>query len=330
MNIKNYSGRGMLRKLLTCLLPAMLVALALAGCGASDTSGTSEPAEKIAVGALNGPTGMGLIDLADDEMVDLQTFQAPDEVVQKLLSGDIDVACLPSNMGAVLNAKTDGGVKVLTTVVTGVLYLVENGDDVAGLADLKGRTVYASGRGGTPEYVLQALLESAGLTPGEDVEIEWMDAHADVAQKLLTNEGAIALLPEPFVSTVTSKSEAVKVAVDLNAEWTGLTGQELPMGILIAKKDFVESRADDVAALLSLVAASVEDVNGASDEVVQKIVDAGFLADPAIAKSAIPRCSMTCMSSDDSKSALSAFYEKLYEVEPASVGGALPADDLYY
>ena len=305
---------------------ALAMLLAMSACGAEP----AELTEAVRIGTLNGPTGMGLIDLADNDLVELETYQAPDEVVQKLISGDIDVACLPSNMGAVLNAKTDGGVQVLTTIVNGVLYLVENGTDVVSVENLEGKTIYASGKGGTPEYVLQAVLESAGLTIGEDVQVEWMDAHADVAQKVIQTEGAVALLPEPFVSTVISKSDAVTIAIDMNDAWQELTGQELPMGILIAKRDYIQANTENIDALLELVAASIEDVNGASDEVIAKIVEAGFIGDAGICAGAIPNLSLVCLDSGENQETLSAFYSKLYEIAPAAVGGSLPSEELYY
>ncbi|MCQ2567425.1 MAG: ABC transporter substrate-binding protein [Mogibacterium sp.] len=318
------------RKVLALVLTlAICVMPLLSACGKP-----VELSDKIKIGSLNGPTGMGLIDLQDNEMVEMSTYQAPDEVVQKLISGDLDVACLPSNMGAVLNAKMQGNVKVLTTIVNGVLYVVENKGNaeavVTDVSGLKGKTIIASGKGGTPEYVLQALLDNAGLEMDKDVKVEWLDAHADVAQKVMMNEGSLALVPEPFVSTILSKSPKTEIAIDMNEAWKTMTGSELPMGILIAKKDLVENRASDVEALLELVSASIEDVKSASDEVAAKITEAGFIGDAELCKDVIPRLSLTCMSSEDSRTTLTTFYETLFEVTPAAVGGAVPDESLFY
>ena len=313
----------MLKKLISVVAIAAMTAM-LTACGTPKLEG------KINVGALNGPTGMGMVDLVDEELVNITTYQTPDEVVQKFISGDVDIAAVPTNLASVLYKKTDGNVVALTTVCSGVLYLVENGDAVSELKDLKGKTIYASGKGGTPEYVLEILLQKSGLTVGQDVQIQWMDAHADVAQTLMKNAGSVALLPEPFVSTVTSKSSSIKIAVDLNAQWKDKLGQDLPMGVLIVKKDFAEKRADDIKAFLALYEKSVKDVITASDEVAKKIVDAGFLADAEVAKAAIPRCNISCMSPEDSKATLSAFFETLYKIAPQSIGGAVPGEDIYY
>lgn len=312
-----------MKKILTALL-TVLMCFSMGSCSEKEIGST------IRVGSLVGPTGMGLIDLMDDEHIDMELYQNPTDAVQKLISGDIDIACVPSNLGGVLYAKTGGDIQVLNVIVNGVLYIAENGNSIELTKDLKGHTIYGSGKGGTPEYVLQALLEDAGLEIGRDVQVEWLDSHATVAQKLASTPGAVGLLPEPQVSAVTMKNDKVRVALDLNIRWKNMTGQELPMGILIAKKEFIESRADDLALFMDLVWASIEDVQKASDEVVEKIVDAGIIADAALCAAAIPNCSLVCYSGDDTKAAITALYDQLFKLAPASIGGAMPGDDFYY
>lgn len=303
---------------------AMLMTLSLTGCGNKELS------DNIKIGTLVGPTGMGLIDLKDNENIDLELYQNPTDAVQKLLSGDIDVACVPSNLGGVLYNKTKGNIQILTTVVNGVLYVVENGDSVKTISDLKGLTIYGSGKGGTPEYVLSALLENAGLKVGTDVNVEWLDSHATVAQKVASTPGAIGLLPEPQVSSLTMKNNKIKVALDMNKLWKDMTDQELPMGILVAKKEFVESRTEDVDMLLGLVMDSITDVQTASDEVVQKIVDAGIVPMADVCKEVIDNCALVCYSGEETKAAIGELYNILFKADPTSIGGKLPGDDIYY
>lgn len=315
-----------LSKRISVMLVALFISMAmmLSGCGANELS------ENIKVGSLIGPTGMGLIDLMDDKNIDLELYQSPTDVTQKLVSGELDVACVPSNLGAVLYAKTKGQVQVLTTVCNGVLYVLENGKTIKSVADLKGKTIIGSGQGGTPEYALQAILEKSGLTLGEDVQVQWLEDHAAVAQKVASTTGTIGLLPEPMVSLVTAKATTVRVALDMNTLWTEMTGHELPMGILIAKKEYVTEHRASIDTMLDLVDASIKDVNNGSDAVVKKIVDAGIVQDENLCKAVIPNCSLVRMSPEDSKTTLSTFYEILFKCEPTSVGGAVPADDIYY
>jgi NitT/TauT family transport system substrate-binding protein len=248
----------------------------------------------------------------------------------KIITGEVDLACVPSNLAAVLYNKTQGQIVAISVETLGVLYLVENGGEtIQSIADLAGKTVYGSGKGGSPEYILQKLLNEAGLT---DVTIEWMANHSDVASTLMANQGSIALLPEPFVTVVTSKNPALRVAVDLNEGWVEATGLDLPMGVLVATKSFVEERGDDLAIFLKDYRASVDFVNNNPEEAGAAISQWGFIADPTVATKAIPGSNIVLYEEDTSvsKEMLESFFGVLFEMNPASIGGAMPDEGLYY
>ncbi len=294
-----------------------------------------EPAAELSapvkVAALSGPTGIGMALLMNrPDQYEITIYQSPDEVVGKILSGEVDVAAVPSNLGAVLNNKTKGGVKMLAVNTGGVLYVVENGKTVTRLEDLRGKTILASGKGGAPEYILNRLLMDAGLDPAKDVTIQWLANHADIASTLLTQEGAVALLPEPFVSVVMDQSEQVNVAVDLNKLWKDNYGQELPMGTLIASKDFVENRAGDPEIFLKAYQDSVDEVNSHPAAAADVVAEKGIIADAVTAEQAIPRCNIVFLGGSDAKAALEPFYEVIFQMDPKSVGGTLPSEDFYY
>ncbi len=319
---------------------AILLSLALilalgAACGQAKDEIPSTVSEIVEIATLNGPTGMGMAKLMDlTDKYNITTYQAPTDITPKLISGEVDVAALPSNMAAVLYNKTQGEIVAISPIALGVLYVLGNDVELTNVSDLKGKTIYAGGQGGTPEYVLQKVLETAGLDPEKDVTVKWLANHADVNQKLLSEEGTIAMLPEPFVSTaLAAGNDKVTQIFDLNAEWQNATGQELPMGVLVARKDFVTERQADLEVLLADYEDSVEFVNGDADEAAALIVEKGFIAKEEIAKSAIERCKIVLYAGKNaSKGAdiLKTFNETLYKMEPASVGGSLPDDELYY
>ncbi|MBQ0040941.1 MAG: ABC transporter substrate-binding protein [Clostridiales bacterium] len=303
---------------------ALGMMLAMTACGGKDLS------DQVRIGALVGPTGMGLINLQDDEKISMEIFQSPTDVVQKLVAGELDMACVPSNMGALLDAKTNGGVRILADIVNGGLFIVENGQTVQSLADLNGKTVVASGKGGTPEYVLAALLADAGLEINKDVKVQWLEDHAAVSQKVMATEGTIGLLPEPMKSTIISKNPAIRAAIDLDAAWNEMTGERLPMGIVIARKDFVDERTEDVDYLLEMVMDSVTAVQTKSDDVVNKIVEAGIIPDPDICKAVIDDDLLVFLSAEETKDILTPFYNTLFKMDPTAVGGKVPGDEIYY
>ena len=307
-----------MKKLLALLtLAVMLFAV---GCAKA-------PAEPVNIAALKGPTGMGISYLMDDTAkynVELQ--DAPDVVTGKFINGEIDIAAVPLNLAAVLYNKTEGNVVLLNLDTLGVLYIVENGETINSLADLAGQTIYASGEGATPQYVLDYLLAKNGLT--DQVKVEYVGEHTALAAMVASGEAKIALLPEPFVSAVTVKNPDVRVALDLNEAWEAASGTKLVMGVYIASRTFYNEHPDQVKAFLADYAASVEKVNTSADA-AQKIADLGIVGSAAIAEQAIPRSYIVSITGDEAKNAASAVLNVLFTANPKSVGGKLPGDDLY-
>ena len=320
------------RKVMAVVLAMVMVLGALAGCGEKVPTTVTET---VNVGALNGPTGMGMVQLIDmTDKYNVSTYQAPTDVTAKIIKGELDVAAVPSNLASVLYNKTEGKIVAVSPITLGVLYILDNDADVDSVAELKGKTIVASGQGGTPEYVLQKVLENAGLTIYEDVQVQWLANHAEVNAKLLTQEGTIAMIPEPFVSTaLAAGKDDVEVTFDMNKLWEDATGEELPMGVLVARKSFVEERENDLTVLLNDLEASVDFVNESPSEAAKLIVEKGFIGKEPIALAAIPNCNIvlyTGEDADEGKAILKTFNETLFEMNKASVGGALPGEELYY
>ena len=200
-----------------CLTLAL--ALSLAAC-AQKPAETTDPAETpdtpaqeteapvtARIAALKGPTAMGLVKLMSDApssangpLYDFTLAGSADEVTPALIKGELDMACVPANLAAVLYNKTEGAVQVLAVNTLGVLYIVENGESVQSLADLKGKTVVAAGKGSTPEYALRYLLSENGIDPDADVTLDWKSEHSECVAALASGQASIALLPQPFVT----------------------------------------------------------------------------------------------------------------------------------
>lgn len=307
---------------------SLVGAMLLGGCAAQDV----EPLE---VAALNGPTGIGMVKLleetegAEKPKYNIALYQSPDEIVGKVVSGELDIACVPSNMGAVLYNKTEGGVKLLGMNTLGVLYIVENGEAVQSVEDLKGKTILASGKDSTPEFVLNNVLTESGLVIGEDVTVEFMGNHADIASKLMAEEGTIALLPQPFVTTVLAKNESVRIAVDMNEAWHNLHEMDLPMGIIIGNSTVIEENPKAIDAFLKDYEASVKFVNENLDDAAALVEKYQIVPSAAIAKIAIPKCNIVYRDSEASKDSLNTFYGILEAANPKAVGGKLPDETFY-
>ncbi len=316
-----------MKKLGIAMLIGALCLSILGGCAKQQ-----QVTKTLKVAALNGPTGMGMVKLMEDnkENYEISFYQSADEIVGKVVSGEVDIACVPSNMGAVLYNKTSGGIKLLGVNTMGVLYIVENGKAIASLEDLKGKTIVASGKGGTPEYVLNDLLLSTGIDPEKDVDILYLANHTDVVTKVVTEEGTIALLPEPHVTIAKNKNNNLQVALDLNEQWLQKEGGELPMGVIIAQSALANEREKDLEVFLADYKSSVDFVNEKSEEAAALIEKHGIVANKAIALAAIPNCNIVFKPAKEAKAEIETFYGVLEEVNPKAIGGTMPDEAFYY
>lgn len=317
--------------------------LAAMCCAAMLTLGASALAEaQVNVTALKGPTAMGMVKLMDEAesgAVDGNVYAftvaaAIDEVTPKIVKGETDIAAVPANLASVLYQNTKGEVQVLAVNTLGVIYIVESGDSVKSVEDLRGRTIYASGKGATPEYALNYILSENGIDPTKDVTIEWKSEHAECLAALLAEDNAIAMLPQPFVTTAQMKSDRIQVRLDLTAEWDAVqqdsdAPSQLITGALVVRRQFAQENPEAVEAFLKSYAESVEYVNANVEEAAQ-LVGKYEIVPAAVAQKAIPACNIVCITGADMQQKLSGYLNVLFEQNPKAVGGALPADDFYY
>lgn len=297
---------------------------------------TAKPVVRLA--AMTGPTAMGLVKLLDDAENGLSANQydfllagAADEISPSLIQGKLDIASIPVNLAAILNNKTNGGLTLLAVNTLGVIYIVEKGgESIQSLADLKGKTIYATGKGSTPEYNLTYLLKQAGLTLGEDVIVEWKSEPAEVVALMSQQETAFAMLPQPYVTVAQTKVENLRVALNLTAEWDalGLDSRMITSGIVV-RTQFLQENPEAVENFLKDFAASAQYANEHVPETAALIGELGIVPAP-VAEKALPFCNIVCLTGEEMQTALSSYLQVLYDLNPASVGGALPTDDFYY
>ena len=340
---------------------AFALCASLAGCGAAasvsesaaesaaestaesaveaEPAATEAPAESEAteatlhIAGLKGPTTMGLVNLMADEVAssyDFTMYGAADEIVPLLVKGDLDAAAVPANLAATLYNKTNGAVEVACINTLGVLYIVENGETVNSVADLKGQTIVTTGKGTTPEYVLRYVLSENGVDPDSDVTIEYCSEATEALSKVQAGKATIAMLPQPFVTSALSQVEGLRVALDMNEEWQKVAGSKLVTGVLVVRKDAVENDPEAFASFMEGYAASVEAANSDLEGTAALCEQYGVVAKAALAQKALPQCNIVFETGDEMKADLETYFNVLYAADPTSVGGTLPADDFYY
>lgn len=346
-----------LKRILSAVAAFALCA-SLAGCGASASSVAESTAESasteavstveeeaspetsaettaLRVAGLKGPTTMGLVNmLTADDASDLVTFNmygAADEVVPLLVKGDIDAAAVPANLAATLYQKTNGAVEVACVNTLGVLYIVENGETVNSIADLKGQTLVTTGKGTTPEYVLRYLLTKNGLDPDKDVKIEYYSEASEVtAQMAASKKDAIAVLPQPYVTAAQLKDSSLRVVLDLTKEWNKVCDTQLITGVTVVRTEYAKENPDIVANFLRDYEKSIKAAQTDIAGTAALCEETGVVAKKAIAQKALPQCNIVYRVGDEMKADVNAYLKVLYDASPAAVGGKLPDANFYY
>ena len=314
---------------LLCILAMLTVMFAV----------TASAEDSVRLGAMTGPTGMGMVkvfrDADNSESRNPYTYSimgAADELTPLVLQGELDIVSVPANLASTLYNKTEGGVRVLAVNVLGVLYIGEfNTEELNSVADLKGKTIYATGKGSTPEYFLRYILTQNGIDPDNDVTIEWKSEPSEVVALLNAEQKGIAMLPQPYVTAAaTQLGEGFRVAISLSDEWAALdNGPLCTTAVVMARTAFVEENPQAVETFLEEFAASAQWVN-------ENVADAAALCGEyeiikaPIAQKAIPNCNIVCITGSEMKDALSGCLQVIFDQNPKAVGGQLPADDFYY
>ncbi len=315
----------------------LFAAVAMSVSMLAGTSVTALAQDTARVGSLKGPTSMGLVsfmneaETEDDEDVQF-TFEmmaAADEVSAGFTSGDLDIALVPANIASILYNKTEGKVQVIDVNTLGVLYIVTADESIAGVADLKGKAIYSTGKGQTPEYVLNYLLEANGISQ-DDVTVEFKSEATEVVSVLAQDESAIGILPQPFATAACKQNENLKEVCDLTREWDKTGKGTLVTGVTIAKKDYIDANPEVIEEFLDEHEDSIEFAEEDTAKTAELVAAAGIVEKAPIAEAAIPKCNLKYLDGEEMKTALGGYLEVLMEQNPESIGGSLPGDDFYY
>lgn len=311
----------------------LLFGNAIAGCSSAATAETAT----VRVGSLKGPTSMGLLFLMEESeqgetqgSYEFQMATGADELLPLMVKGDLDIALVPANVASVLYNKTEGGISVIDINTLGVLYLVSGDTTITSAADLQGRTIYLTGKGTTPEFVLQYILQENGI---EDCTLEFKSEATEVAAVLAENPSEIGLLPQPFVTAACAQNEALSIVLDMTEEWSKLQGEggsSLVTGVTVVRNAFLQENKTAVDTFLQEHKESAEAINADVEKGANLAVNAGIVAKTQIAQKAIPSCNITYIDGAAMKQALEGYLEVLFEQAPDAVGGKLPGEDFFY
>lgn len=349
-----------MKKALSMLMALAMTAAALTGCGQSTKESTAavtteaakessaEAAQEaqaesdtysLKIGSLKGPTSMGLVKLMDkaekgesEGSYEFTMVTAADELLGKIVNGQLDIALVPANMASIIFNKTNGGVKALDINTLGVLYVVSSDESIKSIGDLKGKTICLTGKGTTPDYVLQHLLLANGLNT-EDVTLEYKSEATEVAALLKEKPEAVGLLPQPFVTAAMAQNDSLKMVLNLTQEWeaaAGEAGGSLVTGVTICRSELLKEHEEAVRTFMKEHKASAEYANENVEETAALVAAAGIIEKAPVAQKAIPYCSITYIDGKEMQTMLNGYLQVLFQMDPSTVGGTLPSEDFYF
>lgn len=330
-------------KRIACLFIVCLL-IGLTGCG-------EVKQDNLIIGALKGPTALGMLKWMEEAGAmsihetsvvketngrDRYDYQftvsgTADELAAGLVKGEIVAAAVPCNLASVLYNKTEGNL-ICAAINTGcVLYVVETGDSIRSVEDLRGRTVYSTGKGTTPEYTLNYLLAAAGIDPDKDLTIEYKSEAAEVAAILADSENAVAMLPQPYVTVAGMQNERLRIAFGIAEEWEKNVSSDsgIVTGVFVINKEFADKYPEAVRAMLHQYEESVSYVTAHTDEAAQ-LAEKYDIVKAGVAKKALPYCDIMFVQGEEMKQRVQAYLAMLYSQNPVSIGGKMPEDEFYF
>lgn len=330
-----------MKRIMTGLLALALACTALTGCAATqivtgkEETITSQRTVITRVAALKGPTAMGIVKMLEDDKAaespryDAALYTAADEIVPLIAKNEVDIALIPTNLAATLYQKTEGSVQVIDVNAGNVLYLVSYDDAMTAVTDLRGKTLYMTGKGTTPEWTLRYLLGKAGLSEDE-LTIEFKAEAAEVLSALQQDQTAAAVLPQPFATVAMMQDQELALNFSLDDIWLQYSETGVATGVTVVRRAFAQEHPEAIARFLADHAQSV--AQAADDpQAVAALIEQYGIVNAGVAQQVLTYFNpLTAVSGEPMQQWVAAYLAALYEMSPEAVGGTLPDEGFYY
>ncbi len=299
--------------LLILMSTIIIVILSLSGCGSEEnTASDTQPktlSDTVRIATLTGAGEEATASMPEGFQVDV--FQKDSEVEADILNGSYDLAVVSANTSSKLYQQTAGEMVVISPVSLNDWFIVSNKGYIKSqeIPDLRGKTIVASGKGGTGEAILRKLLEDNYINPDYGVRMKWVDTPAQVLEALKETY-TVALLQEPFVTQalgLSSSSNGLTADIDLGALWETQYHSPIPSDVIIANKKFVTERPDD---LWLFISAYEESLSKAKESTTTNLVFYG--------------------KSNRGVDLIKSFMTSIEEYDISLLGGKSPDDAFYY
>ena len=335
-----------MKKLLIILLVLSLCAMTVFSFAACSEKTTTT--NEITIAVPDGGPALGMSYLMKNyatignTQVTYKIVDGANGIKSAVMSGEADVAIMPTNMAAILY-NNGIEIQVVGTNSYGLLYMLSNTVAPADftLDSLKGQVLHTVGQGGTPEIVLKKVLEGAGIEYVEDdtavtgkVAIKYHAEGTTIIGGLKQGTIHFAVLGEPAVSTAIQKVGGnLNIVCDLQEKWKTAANTEAsyPQTSLVAKKSLIASDPT----LIKLIAQYTVDCAHA----LETEDAAPYIAELKAREATVPdtfgaagvaRTNITPAFGDTAKADIVAYFNILKDFKPQLIGGKLPDDGFYY
>ena len=321
----------------TVIITILLFNLTACSHGKPNNNSSGKDTVSVNIASLKGPTSIGLVKLYSDSDSGLTVnkynyniYGTADEISTGLIKGEIDIAAIPCNLASVLYNKTQGEILIAAVNTLGVLYIVENGNTISDIKDLKGQTLYSTGQGTTPEYTLRYILSKNGIDPDRDINIVYCSEASEVVSAISSGNATIGMLPQPYVTVAQNKIEGLRIALDITEEWEQADKDSTVVtGVTVVQKEFAQNNPKAVQDFINEYRNSAEFANAETDACAL-LLEKYDIFKAEIAKKAIPQCNVVLYTGEEMNSKVLAYLSVLYNANPSSIGGKLPDNSIFY
>lgn len=296
----------------------------------------AQEATTVEVMVLSGVTGLSFLPMLEEQpliepgiKLHYTVVKSPDQMRAKIISGEADIAAVPTNLAAILY---NNGIPIQLAAITnwGVMYVVGQGTQITSWTDLRGKTVGVTGKGSTPDILFRYFLTTHGLNPEQDVQIQYYPTPVELAQLAIAGKVEIATLPEPWVTEVVTRNPNFKVCLDYQKEWekSERRQESYAQSALVVQTALAQDHPEFLHKFL-------RQADTANTWVVNNPAAAGELAyihlmiSAEAARAAIPRCNLRFREAAAVQAEVDYFLAKLFSFQPQAIGGKLPDDGFY-
>ena len=286
------------------------------------------------------PVGVGLLmvdAVKDQELkkyvkdINVVRWNNPDQLRAGIIDGSIDITFVPSYVSANFYNK---GIKfkMLNIVTGGILYIISTDKSIKTIQDLKGKTVVVPFQNDMPDLVLKAMIKKLKLN---NVNIKYVATPTVAVKMALSGKADTLLIPEVAgtkIQMIAKKKKGITFyrSINLSKEYGKIfnTKPYIPQAGVAIREEFANKHSDFLKAFNKAMKKSADALLSDKNRVV-KVTNSMWKNQGEIFAKSIKHWNIKVDSTSKVKPEIEFFYNVMYDLKPAIIGGKLPDNDFY-